>query len=142
MKSVRLKIVIKKKIKERKLNSKELKNMHQLHLITQIKFQLLFLQQVVEYLLLQQILLLYCYYTITTVIGAPVGTVKASFTLMFSFTTGIIKNLLGITRNKKKNLDKKLALAKSKLNSIEALVDMERSLEKFITNLNMINMKK
>ena len=78
----------------------------------------------------------------TTVIGAPVGTVKASFTLIFSFTTGITKNLLGITRNKKKTLGKKLALAKSKLNSIEALVDMERSHEEFVTNLNIKNMKK
>ena len=37
----------------------------------------------------------------TTVIGAPVGIASASFTLIFSLTTGIIKKLLSITRNKK-----------------------------------------
>ena len=37
----------------------------------------------------------------TTVIGAPVGIASASFTSIFSLTTGIIKKLLSITRNKK-----------------------------------------
>ena len=38
-----------------------------------------------------------------TVIGAPVGTVSASFNLAFSISTGIIKKkLLQTTRNKKK----------------------------------------
>ena len=55
---------------------------------------------------------------------------------MFSLTTGIIKNLLSITRNKKKKQDKILMLAKSKLDSIEplisqALIYMEISHEKF-----------
>ena len=54
--------------------------------------------------------------------GAPVGTASASFTLIFHLTTGIIKILLNITRNKKKKHDKILMLAKSKLNSIETLV--------------------
>ena len=58
----------------------------------------------------------------TSIIGAPVGIASASFTLIFSLTTGIIKKLLSITRNKKKKHDKILMLAKSKLNSIEALV--------------------
>ena len=57
-----------------------------------------------------------------SVIGVPVGIASASFTLVFSLTTGIIKKLLSITRNKKKKLNKILALAKSKLNSIEALI--------------------
>ena len=57
-----------------------------------------------------------------TVIGAPVGIASASFTLIFSLTTGLIKKLLSITRNKKKKHDKILVLAKSKLNSIESLV--------------------
>ena len=35
------------------------------------------------------------------VIGVPAGTASASFTLVFSFTTEIIKKLLQITRNKK-----------------------------------------
>ena len=73
----------------------------------------------------------------TSIIGAPVGIASASFTLIFSLTTGIIKKLLSITRNKKKNHDKILTLAKSKLNSIETLVsqaltDMEISHEEFM----------
>ena len=65
----------------------------------------------------------------TSVVGAPVEIASASFTLFFfSLTTGIVKKLLNITRNKKKKL------AKSKLNSIEtlvsqALIDMEISHE-------------
>ena len=58
----------------------------------------------------------------TSIIGAPVGIASASFTLIFSLTTGIIKKLLSITRNKKKKLGKILMLAKSKLNSIETLI--------------------
>ena len=73
----------------------------------------------------------------TSVVGTPVGIVSASFTLIFSLTTGIIKKLLSIARNKKKKYDKILMLAKSKLNSIEtqisqALIDMEISHEEFI----------
>ena len=76
----------------------------------------------------------------TSIIGAPVGIASASFTLIFSLTTGIIKKLLSITRNKKKKHNKILMLAKSKLNSIEtlisqALIDMEISHEEFITIL-------
>ena len=44
---------------------------------------------------------------------------------MFSITTGIIKKLLNITRNKKKKDDKILVLAKSKLNSIETLLSQD-----------------
>ena len=58
----------------------------------------------------------------TTAIGAPVGIASASFTLIFSITTGIIKKLLNITRNKKKRHDKILTLAESKFNSIETLI--------------------
>ena len=57
----------------------------------------------------------------TSIIGAPVGIASASFTLIFSLTTGIIKKLLSITRNKKKK-HKILMLTKSKLDSIETLV--------------------
>ena len=76
----------------------------------------------------------------TSIIGAPVGIASASFTLIFSLTTGIIKKLLSITRNKKKN-NKILLLAKSKLDSIktlvsQALIDMEISHEEFIMILN------
>ena len=66
----------------------------------------------------------------TSVVGASVGITSASFNSVFSLTTGIIKKLLSITRNKKKKHNKILMLAKSKLNSIETLisqtlVDME-----------------
>ena len=53
-----------------------------------------------------------------SIVGAPVGIASASLTLIFSLTTGIVKKLLNITRNKKKKY-KILMLAKSKLNSIE-----------------------
>ena len=38
----------------------------------------------------------------TTIVGAPVGIASASFTLIFSLSTGIIKKLLNITRKKEK----------------------------------------
>ena len=41
-----------------------------------------------------------------TNIGAPVGIASASFILIFSLTTGIMKKLLNITRNKKKSMIK------------------------------------
>ena len=77
----------------------------------------------------------------TSIIGAPVGIASASFNLIFSLTTGIIKKLLNITRNKKKKHDEILMLAKSKLNSIEtlisqALIDIEIIHDEFITILN------
>ena len=37
----------------------------------------------------------------TSIIGAPVGIASASFTLIFSLTTEIVKKLLNITRKKK-----------------------------------------
>ena len=58
----------------------------------------------------------------TSVIGTPVGIVSASFTLIFSLSTGIIKKLLNMTIKKTKKHDKILMLAKSKLNSIESLI--------------------
>ena len=38
----------------------------------------------------------------TTIVGAPVGIEIASFTLILSLSTGIIKKLLNITRKKKR----------------------------------------
>ena len=58
----------------------------------------------------------------TSIVGVPVGTASTSFTLVFSLTTGIIKKLLEITRNKKKKHNKIVMLAKSKLNNIETLI--------------------
>ena len=73
----------------------------------------------------------------TSIVGTPVGIAHASPTLAFSLTTGIVKKLLNITRNKKKKHDKILMLAKSKLNSTEtlmsqALIDLDISHEEFI----------
>ena len=81
-----------------------------------------------------------CIISSASVVGAPIGIVVASFTLIFSLATGIIKKLVSITRNKKKKHNKILMLAKSKLNSIEtlisqALIDMEIIHEEFVTIL-------
>ena len=70
-------------------------------------------------------------------VEAPAGIAGASFILIFSLTTGRVKKLQSITRNKEKKDDKILMLAKSKLNSIEtlvsqALIDMEISHEEFV----------
>ena len=77
----------------------------------------------------------------STTIGESVGIVSASFTLIFSLTTGIIKKLLNMTINKKKKHDQLLMLAKSKFNSIETLIsqalgDLDISHEEFIIFLN------
>ena len=75
----------------------------------------------------------------TSTIGVPVGIVSASFTLIFSITTGIIKKLL--TTAIKKKHDQTLMLAKSKYNSIETLIsevlnDINISHKEFMTILN------
>ena len=72
----------------------------------------------------------------TSTIDTSVGIVSASFTLIFSLTTGIVKKLLNTT-NKKKKHDHLLMLAKSKFNSIETLIsqalgDLDISHEEFI----------
>ena len=54
----------------------------------------------------------------TSVIGVPVEITSASFGLLFPLTTGIIKKLLKVTRNKKKKHNKIAMLAKRKSNSI------------------------
>ena len=46
----------------------------------------------------------------TNVIGIPAGVISASFTLVFSLTTGIIKKLLKETRKKKEKTVKLLCL--------------------------------
>ena len=52
----------------------------------------------------------------TSTIGKSVGIVSASFTLIFSLTTGIVKKLLNITRKKRKSMIKFLCWLK--VNSI------------------------
>ena len=71
-----------------------------------------------------------------TVVGIPIGLVGASLTVVFSLTAGIVKKLLNVTRKKKKKQNKIVMLAKSKLNSIEALmsqalIDLDISHEEF-----------
>ena len=58
----------------------------------------------------------------TNTIGKSVKIVSASFTLIFSLTTGIVKKLLHITSNKKKRHDQLLMFTESKFNSIETLI--------------------
>ena len=83
----------------------------------------------------------------TSIVGAPVGIASASL-IFFSVTTGIVKKLLNITRNKKKKHDKILMLAKSKLNSIETLIsqalpDMEKVMENLFRFLRRkVNMRR
>ena len=77
----------------------------------------------------------------TSTIAKSVGKVSASFTLIFSLTTRIVKKLLNMTINKKKKHDQLLMLAKSKFNSIEtlisqALIDLNISHEEFTMILN------
>ena len=48
----------------------------------------------------------------TSIIGAPVGIASASFTLIFSLTTGIVKELLNITRKKRESMIKFLCWLK------------------------------
>ena len=56
-----------------------------------------------------------CIISSASVARGPVGIASGSFALLFSLTTGIIKKLLNIKRNKKKIHYKILTLAKSKL---------------------------
>ena len=77
----------------------------------------------------------------TSVLGIPAGIANASFTLIFSLATGIIKKLLKVTRKKKEKQNKVVMLAKSELNSIEtlmsqALIDLDISHGKFKTIVN------
>ena len=58
----------------------------------------------------------------SSIVGAPVGIA----------TSGIIKKLLSITRNKKKRHDKILMLAESKLNSIEKVQTQDSVLDYWI----------
>ena len=76
----------------------------------------------------------------TSIIGVLAGKARASFTLIFSITAGIIKKLLSTTIKRKKKHDQILMLANSKYNSIEALIsqalnDINISHKEFITIL-------
>ena len=57
-----------------------------------------------------------------TVVGIPVSIAAASLTLIFMISTGINKSLLQVTKKRKKKHNKIIALAKSKLNTIDTLL--------------------
>ena len=57
-----------------------------------------------------------------TVIGASVGIVSESFSLAFSISTGIIKNLLKTTKSKKKKHNKIAMFDRRKLNGKESKI--------------------
>ena len=57
-----------------------------------------------------------------TVLGVPVGIASASFSLVISSSTGIVKKLLKTTRNKKKKHNKIVMLPRSTLNSRESKI--------------------
>ena len=79
----------------------------------------------------------------TSIIGIPAVLASASFTLIFSLTTEIIKKLLRITRKKSKKHNKLVILAKSKLNSIETLMSQALiDLDKVMKNLKQLLMRK
>ena len=86
-----------------------------------------------------------------TVVGIPAGITGTSLTLIFTIGTGISKSLLKVTKKRKKKHNKIIALAKSKLNTIDTLLssslnDSEISHEEFtniITEKNIYeNIKK
>ena len=74
-----------------------------------------------------------------SVVGTPAGIVGSSLTLIFTIGMGISKSLLKVTKKRKKKHDKIIALAKTKLNTIDTLLssalnDSEISHEEF-TNI-------
>ena len=80
-----------------------------------------------------------------TVVGIPADITGASLTLIFTIGTGISKSLLKVTKKKKKH-NNIIALAKSKLNTIDTLLssslnDSEISHEEFTIIITEKNMK-
>ena len=57
-----------------------------------------------------------------SVLGLPVGIPGSSLTLIFTMGTGISKSLVKVTKKRKKKHNKIIALAKSKLNTIDTLL--------------------
>ena len=57
-----------------------------------------------------------------TVVGAPIGITSASLSPAFSLYTGLVKNLLKATRNKKKKHNKIVMLASTESKISEALI--------------------
>ena len=58
------------------------------------------------------------------VIGIPAGITDASLTLIFTIGTGISKSLLKVTKKRKNKHNKIIALANTKLNTIDTLLSI------------------
>ena len=67
-----------------------------------------------------------------TLVGIPVGIADASLTLIFTISTGINKSLLQMTKKRKKKHNKIIALAKSKLNSLDTVLSSALKYSKII----------
>ena len=81
-----------------------------------------------------------------TVIGIPAGITGAYLTLIFTIGTSISKSLLKVTKKRKKKHNKIIALAKIKLNTIDALLssalnDSKLSYKDFAIIITEKNMK-
>ena len=79
-----------------------------------------------------------------TVVGTPASIAGSSLTLIITIGTGISKSLLKVTKERKKKHNKKIALAKNKLNTIDVLLssalnDSEISHEEFSTIITEAN---
>ena len=80
-----------------------------------------------------------------SVVGTPAGIAGSSLALMFTIGTGISKSLLKVTKKRKEQQNKVIALAKNELNTIDTLLssalnDSEVSHEEFsniITEANI-----
>ena len=57
-----------------------------------------------------------------TFVGIPVAIAGASLTLIFTITTGLVKELLSVTKKNKKKHNKITVLARIKLNIVETLL--------------------
>ena len=80
----------------------------------------------------------------SSVVGTPAGIAGSSLTLIFTIGTGISKSLLTVTKKRKKKHNKIIALAKTKLNTIDTLLssalnDSEISHEEFNNIINEAN---
>ena len=78
------------------------------------------------------------------VVGIPVGIAGSSLTSIFTIGTDLNKSLLQVTKKRKKKHNKIIALAKSKLNTIDTLLssalnDSKISHEEFTNNITEKN---
>ena len=79
-----------------------------------------------------------------SVVGTPAGIAGSSLPLIFTIGTGINKSLLKVTKKRKKQHNKIIALAKNKLNAIDTLLssalnDYEISHEEFCNIITETN---